>query len=404
MISDNTAEVPDAKKPRLDLPPPPPVPPAPPAPPPAPVHNGSYGTQDLIAQMTARGVAKAPGAGPPGPGNMGPLGPSNVGGMLGPMMPMAHQMPMMQACRPMVPQAHACMLPLPGPPATGKPIFLAAATAHIKPKSSKPGKQLAMEFVQSSKEKQAEMLKDPNVARAILQTLEGSQGGASVTPLGALDAGNHIPEAKDALWAGVLTLARNGAKRLPARVTLHRGKVQEIEVAVRSAAQHTPAMLDIKHRVPFDDAARRIKGGSVLSLDPITPTDQKSFDEYIKYFKTKSRAGVARLDGNLALYLLPAGESPEVLKALYELNTHIPRNGSLLGIIGESGPVAAPGAAAVPKETTKAKAEEEKPEKEQPKEGDDEAPNMSSKELMDLFTNPDLIAALLNDKEKTEGK
>lgn len=383
MISENTAEVPDAKKPRLDLPPPPPVPPAPPAPPP-PVHNGSYGTQELIAQMTARGVAKAP---QPGPGTM-QLGPM---GMLGPMMPMAHQMPMMQPCRPMVPQPHGCMLPLPGPPATGKPIFLATATAHIKPKSSKPGKQLAMEFVQSSKEKQAEMLKDPNVARAILQTLEGSQGGASVTP--ALDAA-QIPEAKDALWTGVLTLARNGAKRLPARVTLHRGKVQEIEVAVRSAAQHTPAMLDIKHRVPFDEAARRIKSGSVLSLDPITPTDQKSFDEYIKYFKTKSRAGVARLDGNLALYLLPAGESPEVLKALYELNTHIPRNGSLLGIIGESGPVAAPGAAAVPKETTKAKAEEEKPEKEQPKEGDDEAPNMSSKELMDLFTNPDLIAAL----------
>jgi len=297
------------------------------------------------------------------------------------------------------------MLPLPGPPATGKPIFLAAATAHIKPKSSKPGKQLAMEFVQSSKEKQAEMLKDPNVARAILQTLEGSQGGASVPPVGALDAGSNIPEAKDALWTGVLTLARNGAKRLPARVTLHRGKVQEIEVAVRSAAQHTPAMLDIKHRVPFDEAARRIKSGSVLSLDPITPTDQKSFDEYIKYFKTKSRAGVARLDGNLALYLLPAGESPEVLKALYELNTHIPRNGSLLGIIGESGPVAAPGAAAVPNvSTTKAKAEEEKPEKEQPKEGDDEAPNMSSKELMDLFTNPDLLAALQYDKEKTEGK
>ena len=138
MISDNTAEVPDAKKPRLeDLPPPPPVPPAVPPvpPPPAPfVQNGSYGTQDLIAQMTARGVAKAPGGGPPGPGNMGPLGPSNVGGMLRPMMPaMAHpQMPMMQACRPMVPQPHACMLPLPGPPATGKPIFLAAATVPYR--------------------------------------------------------------------------------------------------------------------------------------------------------------------------------------------------------------------------------------------------------------------------------
>ena len=82
--------------------------------------------------------------------------------------------------------------------------------------------------------------------------------------------------------------------------------MQEIEVAVRSAAQHQPAMLDIKHRVPFEEAvgpvgrvgptdpffvanqaARRISGGSVLSVDPINATDQKSFDEYIKYFKTK---------------------------------------------------------------------------------------------------------------------
>ena len=29
--------------------------------------------------------------------------------------------------------------------------------------------------------------------------------------------------------------------------------------------------------------------------------------------QVRSRAGVARLEGNLALYLLPAGESPEVL-------------------------------------------------------------------------------------------
>ena len=38
------------------------------------------------------------------------------------------------------------------------------------------------------------------------------------------------------------------------------GKVQEIEVAVRSAAQHQPAMLDIKHRVPFEEAAVQEKG------------------------------------------------------------------------------------------------------------------------------------------------
>lgn len=293
------------------------------------------------------------------------------------------------------------MLPLPGPPVTGKPVFLAAATVHIKPTSSKPGKQLAIEFVQSSKEKQAEMLKDPNVARAILQTLEGTAG----RPAGAAGAVPAVAkvateaEGKDApLWTGVLTLARNSAKRLPARVTLHRGKVQEIEVAVRSAAQHQPAMLDIKHRVPFEEAARRISTGSVLSVDPISPADQKSFDEYIKYFKTKSRAGVARLEGNLALYLLPAGESPEVLKALYELNTHIPRNGSLLGIIGESGPVAPTGAS---RELPKAKDLKPEEKKDELAEGDDEA-KMSSKELMDLFTNPDLIAALVSDG--TEGK
>jgi hypothetical protein len=38
--------------------------------------------------------------------------------------------------------------------------------------------------------------------------------------------------------------------------------VQEIEVAVRSAAQHQPAMLDIKHRVPFEEA-RKTDGESV---------------------------------------------------------------------------------------------------------------------------------------------
>lgn len=32
----------------------------------------------------------------------------------------------------------------------------------------------------------------------------------------------------------------------------------------------------------------------MLSLDPITPTDQKSFDEYIKYFKTKCLGGKSR--------------------------------------------------------------------------------------------------------------
>eukprot|EP00438_Fugacium_kawagutii_P003108 Skav210390 [mRNA] locus=scaffold1526:386327:400103:+ [translate_table: standard] len=346
MISAAEAKVeePDLKKPRLDGGPPPP----PPTPPPVPAlkPNGTYGMQELISQMAARGVAKPP----PGmalPPQM-PLGMPAMGMRPGMMPQPIVNMPCQNCHMPLPPPpgggpcgpcgprvgggcCGSCMLPLPGPPATGKPIFLAPATvaskAHIKVTSSKPGKQLAMDFVQSSKErlmpcqeKQVEMLKDPNVARAILQTLEGS--GAGHMAVQCLGQGHGLSMG----CPGVLTLARNSAKRLPARVSLHRGagKVQDIETAVRSAAQHQPAMLDIKHRVPFDDfeAARRISSGSVLSVDPISPNDQKSFDEYIKYFKTKrlswtcprapwARAGVARLDGNLALYLLPAGESPE---------------------------------------------------------------------------------------------
>ncbi len=47
------------------------------------------------------------------------------------------------------------------------------------------------------------------------------------------------------------------------------------------------SFIETSPALPKCQAARRIKSGSVLSLDPITPTDQKSFDEYIKYFKTK---------------------------------------------------------------------------------------------------------------------
>eukprot|EP00439_Symbiodinium_sp_Y106_P064048 s444_g10.t1 len=55
-----------------------------------------------------------------------------------------------------------------GPP--GKLVLLAPATKHITPVSSKTAstnnKKIAMEFVHASKDVQAQMLKDPTVARA----------------------------------------------------------------------------------------------------------------------------------------------------------------------------------------------------------------------------------------------
>jgi len=343
----------------------------------------------LLTQMAARGVTKmqiGPGGqliGGQGGCSMLPLpGMGMPGGFMGQML------------------GGGCGVPglsLPGPPSSplppGKPVFLAPATTHIQPASSKPKgtNQLAAEFVQASKEKQTEMLKDPTFSRAILQSLAENSGGARVAAV--MDEA-----AEKALWTGMLTLTRNGSKKLPARVALHHGKMQDIMVAVRTASSNS-SLLDIKHRVPFDEVARRISTGTVLSLDPRTPTEQRSFDDYIAYFKTKARAGVARLDDGLALYVMPAGESPEVLKSLYELNTHIPRNGSLLGIIGTAGTtVSNAGVKAEVKEPAMANEVVPTPKTEGDGAGDS---NISSKELMDLFSNPDLIK-LLSDKDTEE--
>ncbi|CAE7038720.1 unnamed protein product [Symbiodinium natans] len=347
------------------------------------------GMTALLTQMAARGVTKTQ-IGPggqlvgsqgacsmlplPGPPCMGMQGACVGQGMLSPM----------GACG----VTNSSCLALPGPPAAGRPVFLAPATAHIQPVSGKPKatNQLAAEFVQASKERQAEMLKDPTFSRAILQSLADNSGGARVAPV--------VDEAAEkALWTGMLTLTRNGSKKLPARVALHHGKMQDIMVAVRTAAGNS-SLLDIKHRVPFDEVARRISTGTVLSLDPRTPTEQRSFDDYIAYFKTKARAGVARLDDGLALYVMPAGESPEVLKSLYELNTHIPRNGSLLGIIGTAGNTVSSAGEKKAEPVKEAAASEVAP----AGEGDGAGENISSKELMDLFSNPDLIK-LLSDKD-----
>ncbi|CAE7658386.1 unnamed protein product, partial [Symbiodinium necroappetens] len=98
---------------------------------------------------------------------------------------------------------------------------------------------------------------------------------------------------------------------------------------------------DITHRVPFDEVAKKVASGSILSLVPNSIMEQASFEEYNKYFRAKSRAGVARLDGSLALYVMPCGEDILALKdSLYALGPHIPRAGCLIGLI-------APGTAAV---------------------------------------------------------
>jgi len=323
-----------------------------------------------------------------------------------------------------------------GPP--GKLVLLAPATKHITPVSSKTAstnnKKIAMEFVHASKDVQAQMLKDPTVARAILQTLAESPGtapGMAVLGSGPLPPPppasmmppgqammSPLAQASAPAWTGVITLARNMAKKTPFRAALIQGKVADVEVVLRSAAANS-SVADITHRVPFDEVAKKVASGSILSLVPNSIMEQASFDEYNKYFRAKSRAGVARLDGSLALYVMPCGEDILALKdSLYALGPHIPRAGCLIGLIapGTAAVNAAPATAAPVGTATASKPPKQEPQEAQPppKEApvEDKAPpvvakeedkatgggeggdGMSSKELMDLFSNPDLIQLL----------
>lgn len=144
-------------------------------------------------------------------------------------------------------------------------------------------------------------------------------------------------------------------KRMSLRASLVHGRVQDVEVALRSAAGNF-SVFDITHRVPFEEVARRANG-TVLAMSPPSPAEQGQFDEYVKYFRTKMRAGVARLDGVLALYVLPPAEDlPALRDSVYALGAHIPRTGCLLGLI-------APGTTAATHPTSAAAGQGKQPEK-----------------------------------------
>merc|ERR1719321_2412436 len=99
-----------------------------------------------------------------------------------------------------------------------------------------------------------------------------------------------------------MKLTRSGGKPLNLQAQLLHGKVQLVELALRTAAG-SGGVLNISHRVPFDDLAKR-SPGAVLAFVPVTPLEQAMYNEYIRYFGSKARAGVANLDANDSLYLV----------------------------------------------------------------------------------------------------
>jgi hypothetical protein len=223
------------------------------------------------------------------------------------------------------------------------------------------------------------------------------------------------------------------------RTVLLHGKVSDIEVALRCAAT-TFGALDITHRVPFDEVARRASTGSLLSMMPSTAAEHIQYEEYSKYFRSKERAGVAKLDAELSLFVIPPTDDVAVLRdSVYALNPGItPRSNCLLGLIAPSTdqmkgegqgparppPVRAPPVAPVPEapvaaaadaNTSPAKAVKEEaaptvtPAEAEPakdaaaapgkSEGTEDAgeETVSQKEILDLFSNPELLKLLSDD-------
>lgn len=350
------------------------------------------------------------------------------------------------------------------------PIFLAPATSSIVPVSSKKSteeqnKVLAVQFLNADTATQTQMLRDPAVARAILKTLDQSSMPGAVPP-GALAAGapppppagaeappgNTVPPPAAApmppavpapppgappappapppvQWTGRMSITRSMGKQLNLQATLLHGKVQNVELALRIAAGNG-GVLNISHRVPFEDLAKRTPG-AILAFVPQNPMEQAMYNEYVRYFGAKARAGVASLDANDSMYLVPpVGEAASLLLAFEAAGARapLPRN-CLLGVItlkpaaclapavaapvlavpavpdsGEKPPDSPEKAAPPAPAAAVAPAAEEKPEEKEaeepaakpaaPADDGEEGGEMSGEALMNLFSNPDLINSL----------
>jgi len=231
-----------------------------------------------------------------------------------------------------------------------------------------------------------------------------------------------------------MSLTRSMGKQLNLQATLLHGEVQLVELALRTAAGNS-GILNISHRVPFDDLAKRMPG-AVLAFVPQTPMEQLMYNEYVRYFGAKARAGVANLDNNdQSLYLVPpVGEAQSLLAALEAAGVPgpLPRN-CLLGVItakptaamnttvGGPAPAAAvpalavpaapaapdaavpaeapadaPGAPADSEGSEKAAADEEAKEAngDDGEEDGEEGGGLSGEALANLFSNPELLQAL----------
>ncbi|KFH13430.1 SPOC domain-containing protein [Toxoplasma gondii VAND] len=95
-------------------------------------------------------------------------------------------------------------------------------------------------------------------------------------------------------WAW--TLGRNDKRRVQVVASLVRGEVP-------SSLVHLTGLLNVSHRSKWEEVAAKTIH-AVVTLEAAHPDQQAALDEYISYFTSKERAGVANV-GTHYIYLVP---------------------------------------------------------------------------------------------------
>eukprot|EP01056_Protomagalhaensia_sp_Gyna25_P002441 Protomagalhaensia_sp_Gyna_25__2440@NODE_235_length_4246_cov_72_331828_g182_i0_p2_GENE_NODE_235_length_4246_cov_72_331828_g182_i0NODE_235_length_4246_cov_72_331828_g182_i0_p2_ORF_typecomplete_len659_score102_66RRM_1/PF00076_22/7_7e20RRM_5/PF13893_6/1_3e12SPOC/PF07744_13/5_7e11Limkainb1/PF11608_8/2_6e07RRM_Rrp7/PF17799_1/1_5e05RRM_7/PF16367_5/8_4e05RRM_occluded/PF16842_5/0_00032RRM_8/PF11835_8/0_00035RRM_3/PF08777_11/0_002RL/PF17797_1/0_0027Nup35_RRM_2/PF14605_6/0_011PHM7_cyt/PF14703_6/29PHM7_cyt/ len=129
--------------------------------------------------------------------------------------------------------------------------------------------------------------------------------------LGQLEAMPITPaKCRDVVWVG--TLANNKKKKINVSMKRLAGYIDHDLTRLTT-------VLNISHRSALEEMWKK-KIGAIGILEAESPGFRRGLQDYIKYFKEKNRAGVARLEGSeyQMVYLLPIG--------LANLGEHITSN------------------------------------------------------------------------------
>lgn len=149
-------------------------------------------------------------------------------------------------------------------------------------------------------------------------------------------------------------LTRSGVKLVRLQVVPIAGQLDAVEFAwLAKGTRRTP--ITISHRVRFEEVANVVPDSVALLAAP-TQSEQPQVEEYIEYFTTRSRAGVARLQKpGLDLYVLPPaamevagllrGSSPE---AAAEAKARVMSVQGLIVVLARPGAAPRPEAPAAP--------------------------------------------------------